>query len=289
LANNLPKAVINVAAKYCTECGFANSERRGACLMCYNYLGAPTSASVVCPNPQCGKKNARNASFCFSCGTAIVDGVVAVPASLAIAINVLDEAAGHRDSRDDRIGPADDDYAEEPDMDEEEAAAFEEFKREQAAVRDDGGLGQMADELEEEEFAPPSALTLEQQAMDTPAAQDEDLVPPPPLEEEYEQEPSLSMNGLSMENSEPAAVDEPQDVEEPVSAIGTVPPVPDELTDDALVPPVPADLIGPVEALEPAEAEAEAKTDADTESELEEDGGLGGWSLAFDEEDKEDE
>ena len=250
--------------------------------MCYAPLCEPVPPTVECPNPECGRDNDRKASFCTFCGTAIAEGVIAVPDSLAMAISILDEAAGHHGSRDDRIGPADDYDDDEPEMDEEQAAAFEQFKADQAAMR--GDIDMEPTEEPEEEYAPPSALTLEQQAMSADAArelEEEELLPPPPLEEE----PALSMGDLSMDLPEP-----PQAPEAPTATadIESVPPVPDELGEEDLIPPMPADLTGPAEPeAEPAVAE-KTEPAATEETGLEEEG-LGGWSLTFDDDSQEDE
>ncbi|NLJ37094.1 MAG: zinc ribbon domain-containing protein [candidate division WS1 bacterium] len=279
-----------MAVKYCTVCGFANSQQRGACLMCYNPLREPTPPTVACPNPECGRDNDRKASFCTFCGTAIAEGVTAVPDSLAMAIAILDEAAGHRGSRDDRIGPADDYADDEPEMDEEQAAAFEQFKADQAAMR--GDIDMEPAEEPEEEYVPPSALTLEQQTMSADAApefEEEELLPPPPPEEE----PALSMGDLSMDLPEP-----PQVPEAPTATadLESVPPVPDELGEEDLIPPMPVDLIGPAEDETPADTEPEAEPavaeeaePAVTEETEFEEEGLGGWSLTFDDDSQEDE
>jgi hypothetical protein len=250
--------------------------------MCYAPLCEPVPPTVECPNPECGRDNDRKASFCTFCGTAIAEGVIAVPDSLAMAISILDEAAGHHGSRDDRIGPADDYDDDEPEMDEEQAAAFEQFKADQAAMR--GDIDMEPAEEPEEEYAPPSALTLEQQTMSADAArelEEEELLPPPPLEEE----PALSMGDLSMDLPEP-----PQAPEAPTATadIESVPPVPDELSEEDLIPPMPADLTGPAEDEAPADTELEAEPAVAEKTELEEEG-LGGWSLTFDDDSQEDE
>lgn len=284
-----------MAGKYCTKCGFANSERRGACLMCYGYLDEPSPSGVVCPNPDCGRDNDRNATFCMHCGTPLAEEVTAVPDSLALAFVILDAAEGTTGTGDERIGPSD---AEAPQMDEEQAAAFEEFKAQQTALGDQPAAEPAEDELEEEQYAPPSALTLEHEAlsMSEPAeeAQDvseEELVPPPPMDMEEEQ--ALPMDALSLEPSEPADKPPQQPVQE---AATSIPPVPDEITEDDLVPPVPQDLLGPEDTETQPEEQQQATADEpepDTDksdapdTEEEEEGGLGGWSLDFGDEDQE--
>ncbi len=229
--------------------------------MCLNYLDVE-GRGVTCPNPECGLENGKEASFCKYCGTALVEEEVAIPGIMEMALSISNALTGG----------ISDDFEEQEEMSEEDAAAFEEFKREQAEMR-----GETLED-EEEELAPPSALDLEQEA-------EQELTPPAPAEEElaFDEEPPAPMPAeeeLAFDEEPPAPVPAEEELafdeeppapvaaeeelafdEEPVAA-GVEPavgveaaispsdravaaPLPEgELSADDLIPPIPDDLPG---------------------------------------------
>jgi hypothetical protein len=213
--------------------------------MCLNYLDVE-GRGVTCPNPECGLENGKEASFCKYCGTALVEEEVAIPGIVETALTISNALTGG----------ISDEFEEQEEMSEEDAAAFEEFKREQAEMR-----GETLED-EGEELAPPSALDLEQEA-------EQELTPPPPAEEElaFEEEPPAPMPAeeeLAFDEEPPAPVPAEEELafdEEPVAA-GVEPavgveaaisesdravaaPLPEgELSEEDLIPPIPDDLPG---------------------------------------------
>ena len=288
--------------------------------MCFGYLDVE-GRGVICPNPECGLENGKEATFCKYCGTPLAEEAVAIPGIVEAALSISNAMTG----------VTSDEFAEQEEMSEEDAAAFAEFQREQAEMRgetvgeapaaEEAVAAEVGFEDEEDELERPSALDLEQQV-------EEELTPPPPAEEEalsfdeeegeaeealaFDEEPVAAApqpapapieaeEAISLDEEEKAAP-APAAVAEPVAA-GPQPaaaslPV-GELSEDDLIPPVPDDLPGfddevvtasvaaaPVAA--PAAASAaqpealEAETAEDEEASEEDE--LGDWALDFEDE-----
>lgn len=198
------KGVMTVAAKFCLKCGHENDSERGACLLCYAPLGQ-SGAGAACP--QCGTDNPGEASFCQACGTALVEGVAAVP-SLAVGAALVVEALAEG-----VVGGVETELAE-PDLVGGEMADLAEEVVGRALGPEElepSELVQPAEteveyvppapgvvELEEpepaavEEFAPPpppGAIELEEAEPEV-AAEEEFAPPPPPGALELEEEPA---------------------------------------------------------------------------------------------------
>jgi len=197
--------------------------------MCLNYLDVE-GRGVTCPNPECGLENGKEASFCKYCGTALVEEEVAIPGIVETALTISNALTGG----------ISDEFEEQEEMSEEDAAAFEEFKREQAEMR-----GETLED-EGEELAPPSALDLEQEA-------EQELTPPPPAEEElaFDEEPPAPVAAeeeLAFDEEPVAAGVEPAvGVEAAISPSdrAVAAPLPEgELSEEDLIPPIPDDLPG---------------------------------------------
>ncbi len=73
--------------KFCPKCGFGNPPERGACLMCYARLDQKGGGRQC---PHCGGEVSANATFCATCGGALVEGVTAVPGTLAMAALLME-------------------------------------------------------------------------------------------------------------------------------------------------------------------------------------------------------
>jgi hypothetical protein len=218
---------------------------------------------------------------------------------VAAALALLETTGGEIDTDDEGIGPGPAYADDEEEMSDEEAAAFAEFKAQQAALRDDALGAPPADE-EEGAFAAPSALALEQSAgpelsLDAVMSgaipehlHDADQGPP------RENAEAGIDSGLSLGDEAPAA----EAAEAADADLAPPPPMdgfgfddgidfsdPEALDDTALAPPVPEGLGGlDDDDAEPAAAPPAAEP-AQQASEQETDGeALGGWSLKFDEE-----
>ena len=76
--------------KFCPKCGYSNPAERGACLMCYARLDQ-TGGGRQCPH--CNGEVSEKARFCATCGTALEEGLEALPGPVALA-GLLLEAAG---------------------------------------------------------------------------------------------------------------------------------------------------------------------------------------------------
>jgi len=255
-----------LAGKYCTRCGYSNAPTRGACLMCFGYLDVE-GRGVICPNPECGLENGKEATFCKYCGTALAEEAVAIPGIVEAALSISNAMTG----------VTSDEFAEQEEMSEEDAAAFAEFQREQAELRGETGdeapaaEEAVADEVgfedeEEELLERPSALDLEQQV-------EEELTPPPPAEDEalsFDEEEGEAEEALSFDEepvaAEPQPAPAPVEAEEelvfgeeekaapaPAAAVEPVAAGPQpaaaplpvgELSEDDLIPPVPDNLPG---------------------------------------------
>ena len=74
-----------MAVVYCNRCGCENSEDRGACIMCLNFLRWPLEGNIC---PACGGDNASAAEFCASCGEALGENA-ATEHSLAAAVSLV--------------------------------------------------------------------------------------------------------------------------------------------------------------------------------------------------------
>jgi len=150
-----------MAVKYCPKCGYANSDERGACLMCYTPLPSVAAEEGQQPSP-----------------------IADAPRSLeAMALVVVEAAQGSL------AGMAGtEDSAEIPEEYEmaglEEVSATrpaEEAAEEAAAVAEEAAVA--AEEAEEEYIPPPpppGAIELEEEPTETVAAAAEQETPSPP-------------------------------------------------------------------------------------------------------------
>lgn len=221
---------------------------------------------------------------------------------VAAALALLETTGGEIDTDDEGIGPA---YAgdEDEEMSDEEAAAFAEFKAQQAALRDDALGAPPADEEEEGAFAAPSALALEQSAASQPEPElsldavmsgaipehlhDPDTGPPENGEAGVD-------SGLSLDDDAPA--EQAADTDE--AELAPPPPMdgfgfddgidfsdPEALDDTAMAPPVPTGLGGfDDDDAEPAPAPPAAEPAQQASGQETDEEALGGWSLKFDDE-----
>ncbi len=165
---------------YCSHCGAENPARRGACLLCYAYLG---HIGGGLPCPACGYDNPRDNRFCASCGNPFAAGATRIPGLVESAVAVLQGGvagltARHEEEEEDYLGGL-------GGVSEEEAeAAYVAPPPVPVAP-----APAPAPAVEEEEFVmPPSALDLQEASEPPPpppavavAADDEDdFAPPPP-------------------------------------------------------------------------------------------------------------
>ncbi|MFP3903298.1 MAG: double zinc ribbon domain-containing protein [Armatimonadota bacterium] len=295
--------------KYCTQCGYGNPPKRGACLMCYYYLDVAPEGNI-CPN--CETDNPRDAVYCRNCATVLDETAVTeapAPALAEAATAIVDATGG-------ALGVEEEEYAEEDYMEAEgapeEDEEFQEFLAQQDQIR--GGADETgapppppapdaAEEEEEEALPAPSELSFDDEE-EFESVREEEL-PAPGAEEEEEEElaPPPPPSGLSLDQDVISETE--SEVEEEEEELLPPPAPPSEIEEapeDEVSMPVPEDLPGldeegeqepPAEEMSleeqpPAGAEQpEAAPEAEeAEAEEEEEEGLGGWSLDFDEEDE---
>ena len=228
--------------KFCPKCGFSNPPQRGACLMCYARLDQ-VGGGRQCPH--CNHEVAAAAHFCASCGGTITEGMIAVPAPLAMATLLM--AAG-----DDVFGGGGGGYHEPA------AVGAQHYADDFAPVGDDSvpeiPLGSTP-ELPPLEHLAPAAAPLRSGPAAVEAEEEEMFVPPPP--------------GLVTPAPPP-----------PPEHEAFAPPPPPPLEDDAFAPPpAPPDLMDlSEEPAAPAPAPAAAPV-AEAAKPAGEDFDFGDWAL----------
>jgi len=206
--------VITVAGKFCSECGYENSSKRGACRLCYAPLDQPGEAAEC---PQCGAGNPASANFCQQCGAALVEGAQPATSTAAAAALVV-AAAGES------LAPA-----AEPDMVEVGGldvvgGEAETLVAEPAGPGIEAEVGELIEPAEvEEEYVPPAPGTVgPEELIETEEELEEEFAPPPPPaameveEEEFAPPPPPGALELEEETAAPEAVvpEEPEIAQE---------------------------------------------------------------------------
>lgn len=178
--------------KFCPKCGFSNPPQRGACLMCYARLDQ-AGGGHQCPH--CNAELPAGANFCASCGGAIAEGMIAIPAPLALATLLMEAGGGdvfggayhepavaEEGHFDDFAAVGDESAHELPPATAPELPSLEHFAPPVAAPA--GSTGPAAVEEEEEEMfvpPPPGLITAEPAVPAAPVPPTaEDFAPPPP-------------------------------------------------------------------------------------------------------------
>lgn len=259
MANNEGAETSAVAANvtFCGQCGQENPSFRGACLICFAPLRQEGRGQTC---TQCGAENPRELRFCQHCGTPFDPTVTRPPTTLELAINVLQGGVAALTA-----GREPEAYYEEEESGFLGGAPAEALAEMEEPLAPPPSAPAAAPAYAEP-AVPPSALSLQEEALE--------MAPPPP--------PATAPPAAALEEEEFAPPPPPPGlVEEATEEFAPPPPPPGLEEESAPPPPPPAPSVEPVAAFPGGIVDPLAQASAKAEEE-----DFGDWTLEIEENDK---
>ncbi len=260
MANNegAETAAVATNVTYCGQCGQENPARRGACLMCFTPLRQEGTGQNCA---HCGTENPRELRFCQHCGNPFDPAATRPPTALELALNVLQGGVAALTA-----GEEPEAYYEEEESGFLGGAPAEALaEMEEPLAPPPSAAPVTATPAYAEPAVPPSALSLQEEALE--------MAPPPP--------PAAAPPAELAEEEFAPPPPPPGLVEEAEEEFAPPPPPPGLEEEAAPPPPPPAPSVEPVAAIPGGIVDPLAQASAEAEDE-----DFGDWTLEIEENDK---